>query len=110
MTDAVNLRERVKEPPSPLLVESYYRGSVARAQHYVFAHEMWVHLAHGLMLERQGIVSRDAMAQILPEIIAMADSGPDAVPVDYRQEDLYSYVEKLIIQKLGPDIGGRLHT
>ena len=50
------------------------------------------------------------MAQILPEIIAMADAGPDAVPVDYRQEDLYSYVEKLIIQKLGPDIGGRLHT
>ena len=33
MTEAVNLRERVKEPPSPLLVESYYRGSVARAQH-----------------------------------------------------------------------------
>jgi argininosuccinate lyase len=110
MTEAVNLRERVKEPPSPLLVESYYRGSVARAQHYVFAHEMWVHLAHGLMLERQGIVSRDAVALILPEILAMADAGPDAVPVDYRQEDLYSYVEKLIIQKLGPDIDGRLHT
>jgi argininosuccinate lyase len=71
---------------------------------------MWVHLAHGLMLERQGIIARDAMARILPEIIAMADAGPDAVPVDYRQEDLYSYVEKLIIQKLGPDIGGRLHT
>ncbi len=110
MTEAVNLRERVKEPPSPLLVESYYRGSVARAQHYVFQHEMWVHLAHGLMLERQGIIARDAMAQILPEILAMADAGPDAVPVDYRQEDLYSYVEKQIIQKLGPDIGGRLHT
>jgi argininosuccinate lyase len=62
------------------------------------------------MLERQGIIARDAMARILPEIIAMADAGPDAVPVDYRQEDLYSYVEKLIIQKLGADIGGRLHT
>jgi argininosuccinate lyase len=110
MTEAVNLRERVKEPPSPLLVESYYRGSVARAQHHVFQHEMWVHLAHGLMLQRQGIIARDAMAQILPEILIMADAGPDAVPVDYRQEDLYSYVEKRIIQKLGPDIGGRLHT
>ena len=110
MTKAVNLRERVKEPPSPLLVESYYRGSVARAQHYVFQHEMWVHLAHGLMLERQGIIARHAMAQILPEILSMAEAGPDGVPVDYRQEDLYSYVEKRIIQKLGPDIGGRLHT
>ncbi|MFN8982471.1 MAG: argininosuccinate lyase, partial [Alphaproteobacteria bacterium] len=74
MTEAVNLRERVKEPPSPLLVESYYRGSVARAQHYVFQHEMWVHLAHGLMLQRQGIIARDAMAQILSEILSMADA------------------------------------
>ncbi|MCA3376853.1 MAG: hypothetical protein INF64_06955, partial [Roseomonas sp.] len=72
MTEAVNLRERVKEPPSPLLVESYYRGSVARAQNHVFQHEMWVHLAHGLMLQRQAIIACDAMAQILPEILSMA--------------------------------------
>ena len=36
----VGLRERVKEPPSALLVESYYRPAVARAQAQVFDHEM----------------------------------------------------------------------
>ena len=59
---AVSLRERVKEPPSALLVESYYRGAVARAQRDVFDHEMWVHLAHGLMLERQGILQTGSFA------------------------------------------------
>ena len=110
MTEDVSLRERVKEPPSELLVASYYRGSVARAQQHVFAHEMWAHLAHGLMLARQGIVADDAMRAILREVLRLAEAGPDAVAVDYRQEDLYSYVEKALVQALGADVGGRLHT
>ncbi|MDN3566957.1 argininosuccinate lyase [Paeniroseomonas aquatica] len=105
-----SLRERVKEPPSALLVESYYRGAVARAQRDVFDHEMWVHLAHGLMLERQGIVARPAIAACLAEVLAMAAEGPAGVPVDFAQEDLYSYVERRIVRALGPDVGGRLHT
>jgi argininosuccinate lyase len=110
MAEEVSLRERVKEPPSALLVESYYRGSVARAQRDVFQHEMWVHLAHGLMLERQEIVARPAIAACLAEVLAIAAEGPDGVPVDFRQEDLYSYVERRIVLALGPDVGGRLHT
>ena len=110
MTDGGNLRERVKEPPSARLVESYYRPAVARARQMVFAHEMWAHLAHGLMLARQGIVAPTAMAPILREVLTMAAAGPDSVAVDDRQEDLYSYVERRIVASLGADIGGRLHT
>ncbi len=110
MTEDVSLRERVKEPPSDLLVESYYRGSVARAQQHVFAHEMWVHLAHGLMLARQGIVAAEPMRLVLREVLRLAEAGLDAVAVDHRQEDLYSYVEKALVQVLGADVGGRLHT
>ncbi len=110
MAEEVSLRERVKEPPSALLVESYYRPAVARAQAAVFDHEMWAHLAHALMLERQGIVARPAIAALLRCVLEMAGQGPDSVPVDFRQEDLYSYVERRIVQALGPDVGGRLHT
>lgn len=105
-----NLRERVKEPPSALLVESYYRPAVARAQAQVFDHEMWAHCAHGLMLERQGIVARDAIAACLRTVLDLAAQGPESVPVDHRSEDLYSYVERRIVGALGPDVGGRLHT
>jgi argininosuccinate lyase len=105
-----SLRERVKEPPSARLVESYYRPAVARAQARVFDHEMWAHCAHGLMLERQGIVAREAIAACLRLVLQMEEQGPGSVPVDDRQEDLYSYVERRIVQALGPDTGGRLHT
>jgi argininosuccinate lyase len=108
--EEVSLRERVKEPPSAALVESYYRPAVARAQAEVFAHEMWAHLAHALMLERQGILAPNVVAPILRCVLEMDAAGAAAVPVDHRQEDLYSYVERHIMQALGPDIGGRLHT
>lgn len=110
MAEEVTLRERVKEPPSALLVESYYGPAIARAQEAVFTHEMWAHLAHGLMLERQGIVGREAIAAIMRCVLDLAAQGPAGVPVDHRQEDLYSYVERRIVQALGPDVGGRLHT
>jgi argininosuccinate lyase len=106
----VSLRERVKEPPSAALVESYYRPAVGRALDRVFDHEMWAHVAHALMLERQGIVGREAIAAILGAVVELAGSGPQGVAVDHRQEDLYSYVERAIVRRLGPDIGGRLHT
>ncbi|MBV1799703.1 argininosuccinate lyase [Siccirubricoccus sp. G192] len=110
MAEEVSLRERVKEPPSDRLVESYYRPAVLRAQAQVFDHEMWVHLAHALMLERQGIVACDSVAALCGTVLELAAQGPDSVPVDHRQEDLYSYVERRIVQALGPDVGGRLHT
>ncbi len=110
MAEAPTVRERLKEPPSPKLVESYYRPAVARAQRAVFGHEMWAHCAHALMLERQGIVARPPLTACLREVLALAEAGPAAVPVDFSQEDLYSYVEKQIIGALGAEVGGRLHT
>lgn len=106
----VSLRERVKEPPSAALVESYYRPALARSKPQVFPHEMWAHLAHALMLERQGILRPGVVAPILRCVLDLAGQGPDAIPVDDRQEDLYSYVERRIVAELGPDVGGRLHT
>lgn len=106
----VSLRERVKEPPSAALVESYYRPSLERSRPTVFPQEMWAHLAHGLMLEKQGILRPEVIPPILRCVLDLAAQGPDSVPVDYRQEDLYSYVEKRMVAELGPDVGGRLHT
>jgi argininosuccinate lyase len=110
MSNEVGLRERVKEPPSDRLVESYYRPALLRGFAQIFDHEMWIHLAHALMIGRQGIVAPPAVAAILGCVLDLAEGGPEAIPVDYRQEDVYSYVEKEIVRRLGADVGGRLHT
>ncbi|MBO0764272.1 MAG: argininosuccinate lyase [Hyphomicrobiaceae bacterium] len=110
MSNEIGLRERVREPPCDRLVESYYRPNVARALAITFDHEMWIHLAHVLMLGRQGIVAQSAVAAILGCILDLAEGGPDMIPVDDRAEDMYSYVEREIVRRLGADVGGRLHT
>jgi argininosuccinate lyase len=106
----VSLRERVKEPLAPALVEAYYAPSLAKELHYNFDHEMQIHLAHGLMLARKKIVTGKDMRTILKAVLALRKAGPDALDIDYSQEDLYSYSERHIVAKTGAETGGRLHT
>jgi argininosuccinate lyase len=107
---AVSLRERVKSPPAQALVDSYYAHAVAAGIRFQFEPEMRIHLAHGLMIAEQGIVARSEMAQIVRVLLALREAGPSSLPIDFRQEDLYSYIERYIVGQLGPEVGGRLHT
>jgi argininosuccinate lyase len=108
--EKVSLRERVKLPPAAALVDGYYRPAIAYGAKYLFGEEMRIHLAHGLMLARQGIVSREDIAKTLRTVLDLRAAGPEALDIDYQQEDLYSYNERFIVSALGPDVGGRLHT
>ncbi|HEY8370974.1 MAG TPA: argininosuccinate lyase [Thermodesulfobacteriota bacterium] len=107
---SIQLRERVKLPPSELFVESYYRPAVGRSFQYLFEVETWIHLAHALMLGRRRIVSRGDVRRILEALLELSEAGPEALEVDFTQEDLYSYVERWLVRRLGPEVGGRLHT
>lgn len=106
----VSLRERVKSPPAQTLVQSYYKPAVEAGIKYLFDHEVNIHLAHTLMLERQDIIDPDSATKILKALLDLKEKGADALNIDYLQEDLYSYVESYIIAQLGPDTGGRMHT
>ena len=106
----VSIRERVKRPPSAAMVESYYKPALARAFQYQFALELWIHLVHAAMLERQRIIAA-ADAQALRRVLLdLHRAGPDALAVDHTLEDVYTYVERHLTRALGPEVGGRLHT
>jgi argininosuccinate lyase len=106
----VSLRERVKMPPADAMVRACYGPSIEKGLQYCFEAEMLVHLAHGQMLARQGIVESDEMRNILSAVLELYSSGADSLEIDYTLEDMYSYVERYLIKKLGPEVGGRLHT
>ena len=107
---AVSLRERVKSPPAQTLVDSYYASAVAAGIRFQFEPEMRIHIAHALMIAECGIVERRDVARILATLLALREAGPSSLAIDDRQEDLYSYIERHIVDELGPDVGGRLHT
>ncbi|MDA0656440.1 MAG: argininosuccinate lyase [Proteobacteria bacterium] len=106
----VSIRERLKKPPSAVFVETYFGAKVEKDLKYNFDAEMEIHLAHGLMLANQKIVSAADLKKILKLVLQIQAKGPGILDIDFKLEGLYSYTERYIVSKLGPEVGGRLHT
>jgi argininosuccinate lyase len=108
--DTVMLRERLREDPSADLVRHVSGPALEREMRDSFDPQMQIHLAHTAMLARQGIVSREDARRILATLVEIDRGGQDALERDPSLEDLYSHVERALIRKVGPDVGGRMHT
>jgi argininosuccinate lyase len=71
---------------------------------------MAINYAHLVMLAAQGIVSaRDAHA-LREALDRVSQDEIRQVVYDGTYEDLFFYVERLVVQACGDDIAGRLHT
>ena len=101
----VNLRERLKSAPSDIFVETYFSNKVEKDLEYNFDSEMQIHMAHGLMLVKQGIVPARDIKKILKLILKIQAEGYRVLNIDYKLEGLYSYTERYIVSKLGPEVG-----
>jgi argininosuccinate lyase len=106
----VNIRERLKKPPSVVFVDSYFGPKIEKDVKYIFDAEMQIHIAHGLMLAKQKIIAAKDLKKILKLVLYIQKKGPDVLGIDYKLEDLYSYTERYLVSELGSEIGGRLHT
>ena len=71
---------------------------------------MAIHYAHLVMLTRQGIVSRENARAIRDALDAIELDDVRRVRYDGTYEDLFFYVERLIVQGCGEEAAGRLHT
>ena len=108
--DRVQLRERVREKPSDDLVKHVNAPGLAEELQVAFEPQMQIHLAHTVMLARQGIISRADARRILAVLVELRDAGPSALAIDPGLEDMYSHIERALIRRVGPDVGGRMHT
>src|SRR5712691_5899951 len=71
---------------------------------------MAIHYAHLVMLAAQGIVSA-ADARVLRRALdGISQDEIRRVKYDGTYEDLFFYVERLVIQATGDEVAGRLHT
>lgn len=67
-------------------------------------------LAHGIMLVEQGIIPLEAGRAILGALLEMHPTDPAGTPLDPRVGDILTVREQTLVERLGPEIGGRLHT
>ena len=69
-----------------------------------------IHRAHLVMLARTGIVSGTDARRIRDALGGISEAEVRAVAYDGSCEDLFFYVERLLLQACGDETAGRLHT
>ena len=71
---------------------------------------MAIHYAHLVMLTAQRIVSPEDAHALRIALDSVSQRDVQQVSYDGTYEDLFFYVERLIVQACGEDVAGRLHT
>ena len=71
--------------------------------------DVLVDIAHVLMLDKQKIIDRTITKQLLPVLLELHDEGVPDEAFDERFEDVHAGIESLLIEAVGPDVGGRMH-
>lgn len=71
---------------------------------------MSIHYAHLVMLERQGIISREDARELRRALDGISIPAVRAAVFDGTVEDLFFYVERLVVEASGDERAGRLHT
>jgi argininosuccinate lyase len=69
-----------------------------------------IHYAHLVMLAECGIVSRDDARRLRDALDGIDQDEVRRVTYDGTYEDLFFYVERLVVLACGEDVAGRLHT
>ena len=71
---------------------------------------MAIHYAHAVMLADRGIISADDAHALREALDHISLSDVRRTPYDGTCEDLFFFIERLLVETCGEDVAGRLHT
>jgi argininosuccinate lyase len=80
------------------------------ADRWIADADVLVDMAHLLMLRRQGLVSVEHARALMGVLLGLAEGGIPEEVFDDRYEDIHAGIEAYLIDRLGEETGGRLHT
>jgi argininosuccinate lyase len=97
-------------PFDPTYIRLVLNQNFEDAKARLLAPLMAIHYAHLVMLTERGIVSRADAAAIRDALGSVSIADVQCAKYDGTCEDLFFYVERLIVRACGEDTAGRLHT
>ena len=105
---------RLSEKPEMLNV-LYTAGRdvipVKAADEILIPYDIWVNQAHSIMLNKQGIITKIELSKILKALKQLEnDYQSGNFKLDPEKEDVHINVEDYVSDKIGADIGGKIHT
>ncbi|WP_367339823.1 argininosuccinate lyase [Aminivibrio sp.] len=106
----IQLRERLKGKAAQEIVDLLFAPSIERDGKNIFEIMLDVDIVHVLMLGKTGILEQGTVSGIVSGLVKIKNEGFSAISVDPTIEDLHYNIEKTLIDRLGMDTGGRMHT
>jgi len=100
---------RLKGQPLESLVEHVYKTWLENDRRG-FTYLNKVNKAHVVMLGENAIIHRDVAGKLLEILNEIEKGGLRILKLDASREGLYYNYEQFILQKLGAEIGGQIHT
>jgi len=102
--------ERLGQGIADEILDSYVTPQAEAAQRRIFDALIQINEAHVVMLKEEGIISVDECRKILRAILEIEKLGVDNFKFDPALGDLYMNMESSVIERIGEDVGGKMHT
>ena len=90
------------------VVEEYIIPSLKNQRDIFYAIQL-INKAHTIMLIEQAVITEDDGVKILKALLDIDKVGRD-MPLDPYLGEIYANIETQIINRIGVDAGGRMHT
>jgi argininosuccinate lyase len=100
---------RLGEEPNQANME-HILTPMLEADRPLFYAFMQVDMAHTVMLAEQGILTVTQAGEILRVLREIDELGVERFPVDPRYDTFLLQVERYMIERIGEDVAGRMHT
>ena len=104
------MRGRIKADLAPEMARYIAGPGIAADNERSFYNMADINRAHVLMLVEEGIIDKEVGAGLLKTLNHMREEGSSALEMHAEYEDYYYNIEKIIISRVGMDIGGKMHT
>jgi argininosuccinate lyase len=82
--------------------------SSMEADRRIFEADIAVDLAHTAMLREQDIINKEDCSKILSGLLRIREEGMEKL--DFSYEDIHISLESRLIDMVGEDVGGRMHS
>jgi argininosuccinate lyase len=96
--------------PAPIYSETVLAVNFEDAKKYFLEALLEIHAAHTLMLSRQSVIPESDARACLAAIEGLDRGAILAARYDGQCEDLFFYVQNLLVQTCGADAAGKMHT
>jgi argininosuccinate lyase len=104
------LESKTMKFPAPIYLDTVLGRNFEDAQKYFLEDLLEIKIAHTVMLAEAGVIPRPDAMKLVASLRAIDPTKVRAFKYDGSCEDLYFYLESLVVNECGEELGGKMRV